>query len=355
MFGPWMAADPAILPTTPEPVRRVIVVLGMHRSGTSAVAGCLQRLGVYFGPRLMPATPDNPRGYYEHIDLVNLHDRLLLTLGRGWDDTFPFPTGWWQGEAAGGRLRAEALGVLRRDFSTAAPWGLKDPRLCRLLPWWEPLWQEMNSEPLFVIVRRPPLEVAASLARREGFSAAKSSLLWLQHVLEAERHTRGHPRVIVDFKAFLADWRGALEPVRRLLGEPWPLQPPTEDAKEGQFVDPGLLRSALNEGTLAQAPRWLKESDMALQLGVVGQEEAMRLVLDDMTSHLHTGEMLLSPGQDDVAADLNHQLATVRRLAAWYEAEWQKARACTDDVKAKLAAKREEVEKLKKKLSLNDK
>ena len=167
-----------------HPSRRAVVVLGMHRSGTSAVAGCLHRLGVDFGPRLMPATEDNARGYFEHVDIVNLHDRLLLALGGGWDETRPFlPREWPAVDPLTDPYRTELFRLLQRDLSAAPLWGLKDPRLCRLLPWWEPVWAATDTWPLFVIVRRPPSEVAASLARREGFSPAKSYLLWLLHTL----------------------------------------------------------------------------------------------------------------------------------------------------------------------------
>ena len=328
------------------PARRVTVVLGMHRSGTSAVAGCLQRLGVDLGPRLMPATEDNPRGYYEHIDLVNLHDRLLLALGRAWDDTFPFPPDWWRDDALIGRYRDEALGLLRRDFPTAALWGLKDPRLCRLLPWWEGLWREAGSAPLFLLVCRPPGEVAASLAKREGFSPAKSALLWLQHTLEAERHTRGQPRVLIDFKAFLADWRGALEPAARVLGMPWPVT--GNGANGGTFVDPALARSTVSAAVPDSLPRWVEETHAALRLGLSGREEAMCAELDRVAGHLHAAESLFAPTPVQNASDLAHQLAAARSQAVWYETEWYKARLRTDDARAKLQAKRQEIERLKK-------
>ena len=338
--------DPA--PAVPPPApRRVVVVLGMHRSGTSAVAGCLHRLGVDFGPRLMPATEDNPRGYFEHVDFVNLHDRLLLALGRAWDDTSPFPPGWWQGDALADRFCAEAVRLVQRDFADTPLWGFKDPRLCRLLPWWRLRWRELGCEPRFVIVRRPPLEVAASLGKREGFSAAKSHLLWLQHVLDAERETRGCPRVVIDFKAFVADWQTALEPVRGLLGQLWPNPPAAVEAAESRFVDPGLLRSTLDEDTMAQAPLWLRQADAALRLGVGGREGEMQSALDEVATHLQTAEKLFVQLPAQAVADLHHQLEAARRQAAWYEAEWQKAHAV-------LIAKKLEITKLRNRVITGD-
>ena len=180
MLAAMLAPVAAPLPSKPAPRRRVLVVLGMHRGGTSAVAGMLQRLGVDFGPRLMPANADNPAGYYEHNDVVNLHDRFLGRLGAAWDDPFPpafEPSSWSELAPAPGlpTYRQELLSILKRDFSgedgrpPAPLWGLKDPRLCLLLPWWEPLWTELDSEPRFILVLRGPEAVAASLGRRDGF------------------------------------------------------------------------------------------------------------------------------------------------------------------------------------------
>ena len=311
--------------------RRVVVVLGMHRSGTSLVAGCLQRLGVDFGPRLMPPNADNPRGYFEHNDVVNLHDRVLLALNRSWDETAPFPDGWWQDE----RLKshhAEMLGILRRDFPTA-PWGLKDPRLCRLLPWWETLWPETDSRPLFILVRRRPAEVAASLARREGMSPAKSHDLWLRHTLEAEQGTRAHDRLLVDFSDFLADEAAALEPVRRALGLPASL-PETLP----KMVD-GTLGKSGESSSGGETPPIVAEADRALRLGLGGDEAGMRAELDGLAERAGTEGPIFDRAPSDEIGDLRRQLEASRKQARWYESEWQKARTRTDKLKEKLATR----------------
>src|SRR5579862_2834876 len=93
-----------------------IVVLGMHRSGTSALAGMLHGLGVALGPRLMAATADNPRGYWEHIDVVAVHHQLLAALGGAWNDFRPLPAGFAGSEAAV-EAREKLAAILQRDFS----------------------------------------------------------------------------------------------------------------------------------------------------------------------------------------------------------------------------------------------
>ena len=331
-------SDPAA--SAQAPARRAVVVLGMHRSGTSAVAGCLHRLGVDFGPRLMPATVDNARGFYEHIDIVNLHDRLLLALGGSWDETRPLPPGWSLDEARTGSYREELLRLLRRDLPAAPLWGIKDPRLCRLLPWWEPVWAATGTRPLFVIVRRRPGEVAASLARREGFSTAKSHLLWLLHVVEAEHSTRAGERVFIDFQDFLADWRAALEPVRAALDQPW------SAAAAEPFVDPALSRSSVGtDGT--PLPPWVAQADAAVLLGRADRESEMRAVFDHLAVSLAAAQALFGATDAERDADLRQQLEATRRQARWYEAEWHKARRRAEALQGKLAAKESERKKVK--------
>src|ERR1700721_285115 len=93
-----------------------ILVLGMHRSGTSALTGMLHHLGVALGERLMPATGDNPRGYWEHTDIVDVHQKILVALGSSWDDIRPLPAGFEHSPAAV-EGRHEMAAILRRDFA----------------------------------------------------------------------------------------------------------------------------------------------------------------------------------------------------------------------------------------------
>ena len=72
---------------------RALLILGMHRSGTSAVTGALALRGVYLGQDLMPPGPDNPRGFWEHAGVVAIHERLLEALDRRWDDLRAMPAG----------------------------------------------------------------------------------------------------------------------------------------------------------------------------------------------------------------------------------------------------------------------
>lgn len=188
-----------------------LFVLGMHRSGTSALAGVLSMAGADPGPSLLPAMAEvNPKGFWEHKDIVAIHERLLDALNSSWDDERPLPAGWWRLQKVA-VFRAELLAVLQRDFAASPLWLLKDPRQCRLLPLWLGILEELDIEPHFLICLRHPGEVAKSLERRDDIQAARANLLWLEHLVDSERWTRDLPRVAITYEQLLDDWRTVLQ------------------------------------------------------------------------------------------------------------------------------------------------
>lgn len=216
-----------------------VIVLGMHRSGTSAVAGALGVLGVNLGERLVQAQADNPKGYWEHADAVRLHERLFAALGSAWEDPRELPAGWTQ--TAPARDAAEAAAALiAGQFADGRLWALKDPRQCRLLPIWRDAFAAHDARPAFLFVLRDPDEVAASLRARDGIGAEHAALLWLRHVFEAEGDSADAPRVLLDYARLLADPVAALTAAGTELGVRWPRSPEACRAALGGFVDAGL-------------------------------------------------------------------------------------------------------------------
>lgn len=231
-----------------------LIVLGMHRSGTSALTGMLHRLGVTLGERLMPATNDNPRGYWEHADIVKMHERLMAALGWGWEDTRSLPPGFETSEA-GEIARGELTALLHRDFAGVALWGVKDPRLCRLMPLWAPLLAAERVEPRYLLAVRHPLDVAASLATRDGIGIARGLLLWLGHLLDAERATRGTKRVIVHYEDLVGarGWRAVADRIAAELGIAWPCR---DEAAVDGFLAPELRRRR-DSDVAGGLPSWI--------------------------------------------------------------------------------------------------
>lgn len=198
--------------------RQALLVLGMHRSGTSAFAGALNALGVPMGNHLMAPAVDNPKGFWENEDAVAINDALLDALDRRWDDVRAMPEGW-QASAAAQTARDAIRAWVEREFSGDVLWALKDPRLCRTAPLWRDVLRDMGIEPVFALVVRHPEEVAASLAARSGVAMPETAhLLWLHHLVDAEVASRGCRRHLLTYAALLADWQGVLRDLAVTLG-----------------------------------------------------------------------------------------------------------------------------------------
>lgn len=261
-------APPAPAPRRHRPVDSLqspsgqLVVLGMHRSGTSGVAGLLARMGAHVGPEAdLLVGPDNPKGHYESGRLHMACVRRLEAAGGDWrDPPLAAPA------AAVDAFRRE-IGALVAEFDAHRPWLIKEPRLCllarELLP--------VLTRPVFVHVVRDPLAVAASLVARDGMRADEAMALWERYTRDAFAASRGWPRVLVDYDALLAD---PLATTRRLhadlvaLGVEGIALP--ADAIVRDWIEPNPARPRV-AAQLAATPR-----QRALQVAI-----ATRRILDD--------------------------------------------------------------------------
>ena len=212
-----------------------ILVLGMHRSGTSATAGALELCGVALGSELLAPGADNPKGYFEHERAVDIDERLLATLGSGWADARPLPAGW-QDRPVAREAIDEIDALLASDFADAPLFALKDPRMCRLLPVWLPALHGRGVRVVALFVARDPAEVAASVEARNGWASPLGELLWLRHACEAEAATRGIARTAIAYEALLADPAGSLHHALARVGVALPQAP---DGALRAFADAG--------------------------------------------------------------------------------------------------------------------
>ncbi|MFC1705774.1 glycosyltransferase, partial [Planctomycetota bacterium] len=280
----------------PATRRTALLVLGMHRGGTSAVTRVLNLLGADLGERLVEPHPDNPRGYWEHAEITALHHQMLLGLGRGWDDPTPMPPGWLDRPGvvdAGERL----LKILNRDFGSSSLLCLKDPRLCRIVPLWRELLPRFACAPRFVIAIRNPTECARSLAVRDGCKHARAHVLWLRHMLEAEAATRGFPRVFVSYDRLLSDWKAESQRMGRDLSLSWPVSLSTAAARIDAFLEEGLRHHRVGKEELDgddAVPVRVRDAYRALASAARGDTDNLEQTLDTVGAEVTTADRLLS-------------------------------------------------------------
>jgi len=180
----------------------------------------LNLLGAALPKHVMDARPSNEKGHWEPERLVNLHDELLAEAGTRWDDINGFPATFDRERLA--HYKAEIIRILAEEYGDAARFVVKDPRMCRFMPLWREVLEQIGVQAHFVIPLRNPLEVAGSLEKRNGFSLAHGCLLWLRNLLDAEFGTRGMRRSFVHYHDLLNDPIRLVKDLASSLGEDWP-------------------------------------------------------------------------------------------------------------------------------------
>jgi hypothetical protein len=190
--------------TKAEPKRRVVVVLGMHRSGTSLLASLLAELGLDLGRKLIPGDVNNEEGYWEQADINRTQDRILDRLRKSWQGPAwmnPSPLDWGQlGASERQQFKNDLAAIVLDELSkTKGIWGFKDPRTMRLLPLWEEIFTEHGIEPNYILAIRNPADVAASIVKRDKLTTAHAELLWLLHNLDGVRGNGAHLRLVISY------------------------------------------------------------------------------------------------------------------------------------------------------------
>jgi len=250
--------------------RQAVIVLGMHRSGTSATAGAFGLLGAALPRRPLPTNEFNPKGYFESSHLLAIHDRILAAADTTW-------SGWegisekWLRSADTQAFVDELAAAVAEDYGTAPLFVIKDPRMCRLMPLWQRVLDQVGAKPYFVLPIRNPVEVAESLRARDGMPLGQGALLWLRHVLDAERETRGKPRGFFHYPDLLSKPRNVIDRLTKMLGIAWPRRVKDALTELHQFLDPELRNQ------IAKQPDFDRLGDVATWVSLA-YESLQRLV-----------------------------------------------------------------------------
>jgi hypothetical protein len=187
----------------------------------------------------MGANSSNTAGHWESTPICRFNDRVLESAGTDWSDWGAVNPGWFRSPVVEGFL-LEAIDVLNEEFGSSQLFVLKDPRICRLLPFWIEVFKRASIDPKFAIPLRNPLEVAGSLQERNGFDVELGQLLWLRHVLDAEYFSRGQRRFFCSFEQVLSAWPQVLETASSSFDMQWPRLSTASAMEIDQFLNPSL-------------------------------------------------------------------------------------------------------------------
>ena len=285
----------------------------MHRSGTSALAGLLAHLGARAPKALMPGDANNPQGYWESRAFHDFHERLLRSAGSQWDAWTRVSPEWLR-RAAAERYGDECRGLLHREFGDAPLFVLKDPRMCRLMPFWLPVLASAGIAATAALVVRDPDDVARSLLRRDALASTSSMLIWLRHVLEAEAETRVIPRTFVRCEDLLERWPEVAEQIGTDLDINWAFRSTERDRELSRFMQSGLRsdKSDVSARAVPEALReWVDRTKSLLLNGHLREISASAQALDEVRRELDQ----VTADVDGVAEWLEaRRIADVRRL-----------------------------------------
>ena len=193
----------------------------MHRSGTSYLAQTLSFMGLELPNSIQPGSPDNLKGHFESLKITQFHDNLLNELNFSWD-TFIFPPESWFSSEYAERSIQELTKNFQREFPGSGPILLKDPRLSLFLPLWKKFVGITDLEDFYIVPLRHPLEVVASLDKRNKIGASRSCLIWLNYLFNAEKYSRGEKRSFIHFPEWSQDLEQTIDKIEHDIGTDFP-------------------------------------------------------------------------------------------------------------------------------------
>ncbi|MFK7940757.1 MAG: hypothetical protein AB8B82_15350 [Roseovarius sp.] len=273
-----------------------LVILSMHRSGSSALAGLLGKMGCDLPQELMPANRFNEKGHFESLKVYRMNDKILSSGGSRWDDWRVFDPNWMGSEAAQ-EFMAQGKQVLKDEYNTSRLFVLKDPRICRLMPFWQKLLKAMKIEPVYIHSHRNPIEVARSLESREKWLFSYGLVLWLRHVLESEIHTRGTTRVFTSYNQVMNDWEGVVQAIQAKCKTTFPRETDQVYSETNDFLSSDLRHNTLSEDSVTSDPevsRWVSQAYSVFEAWAqTGEKKADYNTLDALRAQLNDAETLL--------------------------------------------------------------
>ena len=207
--------------------RPIVLVLGMHRSGTSLCSHILSALGVDMadkipGPGATSPHPSNPRGHWERWEIVEFHDRILGLFNReylGHFHDFALPVAWWADPRVV-QIRREIVAFLEQRMGSEY-FGFKDPRTVRLMPVWHQILNELKLAPKIVLCLRNPAQIGRSLNVRDGLDPEIGEYRWLVHIVDFFRYTKNFDFCTVEYEEWFSNPLVNLEKLQKFLDLQW--------------------------------------------------------------------------------------------------------------------------------------
>lgn len=220
-------------------MKEVIFILGMHRSGTSALTGVLKILGADLGFENQISKFDNPKGHFENPNVYPVNDAILKNFGSGWNRLQTLPQDWWKHPGLSD-LKKNLKEFILQSFTKSDVIAVKDPRMCIVFPFWRDIFSELGMNIKCILPVRSPEEVALSLQKRNNMNIKKALSLWNHYVVNAEYNSRNYPRIIVSFNSLLNNTEQSVSVIQANLDIKFPFSYEEKRAEINEFLEADL-------------------------------------------------------------------------------------------------------------------
>ncbi|MCA0425520.1 MAG: hypothetical protein LCH61_19805, partial [Proteobacteria bacterium] len=321
--------------------RSILLIAGMHRSGTSALTRILNLQGISLPGDLLDAAVDNPTGFWENKRIIDFHTRFFEGFGVHSEDMLALPKDWLS--SANARSAIEELrGIISEEYAAYPISVVKDPRICRLLPLWYEALEPLGLEAKTVLPVRYPFDVAASLQTRNQLSLVHGLLTWLDHVTAAEFDSRGRVRSIVTFEAVMSDWQAVTERIASDLGIVFPRTANQSSADVANFLSADLVHHSRKDaeadpriGSMA-LEAWESLCTLALDPSDAAAQEALDTIRVELPGIARPLADIANALEKKAREAIALVVAADKTRREWYEPEiarLQKAWAEQDHVK----------------------
>jgi len=185
--------------------KKIFVILGMHRSGTSATSRAMKVFDINLGDNLMPPVSGiNDKGFWEDEDIYKLNEEMLSKVESDWCHVREVSDSDFLHLRDKGYF-VKAVELIRTKLCNADTFAFKDPRMGKMLPFWIDVFEHCQFDVRYVITLRHPLSVVKSLSKRDKFVNEHSYFLWLTHVLLILIYTKNTHRVLVDYDNLISN------------------------------------------------------------------------------------------------------------------------------------------------------
>jgi hypothetical protein len=231
-----------------------LIILAMHHSGGSLLAGCFYHLGINLGTNLTGHDDSSGQCDFVNQDILLTHEILFRDLGCRWDMVGRLPDGWQESKAAN-RATQRLVQILQRQFLDQELWAINDPRLCRLMPLWSDILKNLNIKPRFIYLLRHPYEVAFDLQRHRAFGLSKGHMLWLAHHRDALQVALRNPHVVATYDQLLSDPVSTLLKISSAVDFDLPRDPMLCAPSLTELVQPAFKRHKERATSASKSPR----------------------------------------------------------------------------------------------------